>query len=379
MRGRYQPIPIKRLMEGMARTNNGNLVWRVLSNLLTGERRANKYRRRSRRPCEASYLKNVILLLSVACISITLSGCTFSAKLHYRPIAKSSLGSARQGYSDHQIDERTYLVTFQGQLGNPAKYWADVEDVKWIKIAQQYTLYRAAELAKSKGAQYFIALHKDDWNLIRVDPFSGKYGPYPIFEPGAGIVMRMLHELPSSIERNDDRVLDVDTLLQNRIEKNSGMVKYSKNVSQKALLQNGNDGFHRWRSSVNRYGSAPIPVSRHKNIFGEYIKPEPGTKIAQQTVPGQFELVIWDDRLISPLRFLSESIKLADQEGYEAFKLANWTAEEYCAARRPECGKVWFRTKATLILQHRKEPDSLDPVFVVDEIRLNVLSASAKF
>jgi hypothetical protein len=317
-------------------------------------------------------------MLSVACISIAQNGCTFSAKLHYRPIAESSFGSARQGYSDYQIDERTYLVTYQGQLGNPAEYWVGLDDLKWVKIAQQYVLYRAAELAKSKGAQHFVALHKDDWSLIRVDPFSGKYGPYPIVEPGAAIVMRMLRELPSSIERNDDRVHDVDKLLQNLIEKNSGLAEYSKKVSQEALLQNGNDGFHRWRSSVNMYGSAPIPVSRHKNIFGEYIKPEPGTKITPQTVPGQFELAIWDDKLISPLRFLSESIKLAHQEGYEAFKLANWTAEEYCTARRAECGKVWFRTMATIIFQHQKEPDSLDPIFVVDEIRPNVLNVHAK-
>jgi hypothetical protein len=34
---------------------------------------------------------------------------------------------------------------------------------------------------------------------------------------------------------------------------------------------------------------------------------------------------------------------------------------------------VWFRTKATIVLKHQNEPDSFEPVFVVNEIRPNVM------
>ena len=330
--------------------------------------------------CGSRYLNNIALLTSVAGIVTALGGCAFSAKLHYRPIAESSIAGAHQGYLEHQIDEKTYLVMYQGHLGVPAEAWAGVYDLKWIKIAQQYTLYRAAEVAQSKGANYFLVLHEDDWNLIRRDPPAGKSGASPRFEPGAAIVMRMWEELPFSIDRGDDRVLDVHKILQNPIEKNSGLAEYLGKANQEKLGQNGRDGFDRWRASVNRFDSVSIPISWHTDIFGsQYVKYEPGIKLVPLAVPGQFELAIWDDKLVHPLQFLTECVKIADQEGFEAFKLENWTGAEYCtigqydSASRPECGKVWFRIKATMILQHQKGPDNLERAFIVDEIRSNVM------
>lgn len=50
--------------------------------------------------------------------------------------------------------------------------------------------------------------------------------------------------------------------------------------------------------------------------------------------------------------------------------MKNWTVEEHGNINK--YGKAWFLTKATIILQHQKEPASLDAVFVVDELRQNI-------
>jgi len=96
------------------------------------------------------------------------------------------------------------------------------------------------------------------------------------------------------------------------------------------------------------------------------------TKVTPQIPSDSFELSVSDRRLIAPLRFLHECVQLADQQGYEVFKLVNWTVEEHRTKKIGGRLHIWFRTKAIVVLQHQNELGSLDPVFVVDEIRKQV-------
>jgi hypothetical protein len=86
--------------------------------------------------------------------SFVLVGCAYSGQPHYQPLSRSSAWSGQiQGYASYQIDERTYLVAYQNYFSSvPVEgKWADPFDGKWVKGAQEYVLYRAGELAKSKG------------------------------------------------------------------------------------------------------------------------------------------------------------------------------------------------------------------------------------
>ncbi|BFU90945.1 MAG: hypothetical protein NTAFB01_21320 [Nitrospira sp.] len=66
---------------------------------------------------------------------------------------------------------------------------------------------------------------------------------------------------------------------------------------------------------------------------------------------------------------------LAEREGFEAFKLKNWTVEEHRDdPTQVRLGRAWFKTSVDVILQHQKEPNNLDQVFIVDEIRPNVMN-----
>lgn len=302
-------------------------------------------------------------------ILASLGACSVPVLPRYQPFPEGSASAPLQGYSDIQLGGDTYLILYRNHLSD---YAVDPLDDKWLYGAQKYVLYRAAELAKSKGASYFVVLHKDDWNLI-----SGLRGTNwtarSYVEPGAGIVMKVLYEYPSSVQSNDDRVKEVDILLKKLPEQYPGLADYVKIQSQDALVLNGVNEFRRWRLSVSGYHSVPVPGTKHKTLFGaEDTKFEPGSTVISQNPSGQFELAIWDDRLITPLRLLTECVKLAEQERYEVFKLEDWIVEEHRTSGGLGGSSVWFRTKVTIILQHQKDAESLDPIFVVDEIRKNV-------
>jgi len=293
--------------------------------------------------------------------------------------------SVAYGYHDIQIDNDTYFISYMSYFSNgllptsfyPTLVWMDADNERLIKGAQEHVLYRAAELSKSEGAKYFAVLHKDDWNLISEWIHLRKIEDYPHYEPGAGIVIKLLHKYPSSLQSNDNRVYPVDALLQQLPERNPGLADYSKQILREELSHNLN-GFSRWRSSVNEYDSLDAFETKYKALYGTEHRPAwPSnstieTMVSPQTSSGPFELSISDRRLISPLRFLHECVQLAVQEGYEAFKVMNWTVEEHRIRRSGGRRYVWFRTKATIVLQHQKEPQGLEPVFVVDEIRKNV-------
>lgn len=313
-------------------------------------------------------LPRFLLLLFIL---LTMGACSSPGYPRYQPFMEGSASAHPQGYEDIQLDGTSYLILYRnyfrfslmnGLLISPF-------DDKWLQGAQEYVLHRAGELAKSKGGKYFIVLYKDDWNLISA--WVGYKSQKTHVEPGAGIVIRVLSDYPSSIQPDDARVHEIDTLLQKLKAKNSGLAEYLGESSQDQTVRAATDGFSRWRSLVYGNDSPSIPGIRQKTIFGsEDTKFEPGRTITPLTPSGQFEFAIWDERLIAPLQFLAECIKFADQEKHEVFTLKNWTVEEHGNINK--YGKAWFLTKATIILQHQKEPASLDAVFVVDELRQNI-------
>jgi hypothetical protein len=128
--------------------------------------------------------------------------------------------------------------------------------------------------------------------------------------------------------------------------------------------------FSRWRVPVLLSDSALEPaLSNRKSSLLD-------TEITEDA-PGVFEVVQWSRLPLSPIDLFRQGVKLADREGYPVFKLENWTTEEYRPGRYWgdwNDWNAWFRTKEKVVLQHQmSEPNGLDPVFVVDEIRENVM------
>ena len=309
-----------------------------------------------------------LLVLSV----FALGACSFHPR--YQPLGLNSALVNVQGYHDIQIDESTYFVTYQNYNGVFGSKFSE----KWLKGAQEYALYRAGELAKSKGANYFVVLYKDDWNLT--DIMHNKYGPIDIIRPGAGLVIRVWSDYPFAIQPNDDRVYEVDTLLRSLPKKNSGLADYEKKNSPGEFMENTGNEFHRWRTSVNAYDSVPVPGYPVKTLFGEHFKFVPGINITKRSI-GNFKIAIWNKSFLPvlPISVVRECATLAEREGFEAFKLENWTVEEHRDdPTQVRLGRVWFKTSVDVILQHQKEFNSLDPVFIVEEIRPNVLHDHAK-
>jgi hypothetical protein len=300
----------------------------------------------------------------------TLGGCYFPGHPRYQPLALKNIWSfPPQGYKDIQLDELTYLVFYDGY--HSLSHSADVE--KWLQGAQEYALYRAGELARSKGANYFVVLYKDDWNLRGITR-GGKYGPSIDYSPGAGLMIRMLSDDRASMHPNDDRVYKIDMLLQSLTEKNPGFAHY-QNGTPPDKSENTEKRLSRWRSSISGYDSVPVPGQWLKSsFFRDGFKFKSGISTTRGP-SGNLQVAGWVEhfRPTMPLSLLRDCVILADGMRFEVFKLVDWTVEEYRSGSNRYELKVWFRTTATVILQHQKEPDSLDPVFVVDEIRSRVM------
>jgi hypothetical protein len=73
-------------------------------------------------------------------LPLLLAGCY----THYQP----NTGSG--GYSEQQIDQNTFRVTFQGNSSTPDA------------MAHRFELRRCAELTKSRGGDYFVLVDVDD-------------------------------------------------------------------------------------------------------------------------------------------------------------------------------------------------------------------------
>ncbi len=321
-------------------------------------------------------------------ILLTVGACAAPVYPRYQPAAEDSLGAARlckncfgtvpqHGYSDYQIDERTYIVTYQGF--NPAGIgpWRYLPHEEWIAMTHDYVLYRSAELARSKGARQFVILHRDDSNQAwRVwKRYRDRYGRYDEMElimgftPGARVLIRLFADQRASILESDGQVHEVDTLMA-RLTKSNAELSNQQGVGLSHNYAPANDRrFVRWRVPVllDDTGLEPSLRNRKSSLLD--------TEIIEDT-RGVFKVVQWSRSPLSPIDLLRECIRIADQEGYPVYKLEDWTTAEYRPGRSWNDWNdwsAWFRTKARLVLQHQSEPNSLDPVFVVDEIRENVM------
>ena len=325
------------------------------------------------RNCKPGRLKATSYIFLLLSIPFLLAACTYSGHPRYRSIFEFSICCPPfQGYASKQIDQRTYLIIYKNYVSS-FPLWGDLAtyslDEKWLKGAQEYALYRAGELAKSKGAHSFVALHKDDWNQILYS--SGRYGGAE-FMPGAMVLMRILDKNPSSIPRDEDRVFEVDKLLDSLAKQNIGLAEHRGTSSSLEGAVNRTDNrVIRWRSSVITSDSVPIPsLGQLGWFFGLGYSPK--TEITKMS-SGIFDIAMSGPYMVSPLELLSECIKLADREGHGAFKLENWTVEEHRAGGHHGNWRIWFRTKANVVLQqYQKKSEDLEPVFVVEEIRSNV-------
>lgn len=319
----------------------------------------------------------------------TLGACAAPVYPRYQPVAEDSIGAARlckncfgtvpqHGYSDYQIDERTYLVTYQGF--NPAGIgpWRYLSHEEWIEMAHDYVLYRSAELARSKGTKQFVILHRDDSNQAwRVwIPAHDKYGRYVRhietimgFNPGARVLIRLLSNDGAVNLRSENPVHEVDRFLTALMIGNARLAAQLETTVPQENVRASKNQFVRWRAPVLIEDTAfeRLLTSHQRSLLDDDIAEESH---------GIFGVVLWSRLPLSPIDLLRQGVKVADREGYAVFKLEQWTTEEYRAGRNWNNwndSNAWFRTKAKLVLQHQKDTDSLDPVFVVDEIRENVM------
>lgn len=322
------------------------------------------------RNCKPGRLKATSYIFLLLSIPFLLAACAVPLQPRYQPTSEVSIWSPPfQGYESHQIDERTYLVIYRnyiisgGPRGNLPTYSLDE---KWLEGAQEYVLYRAGDLAKSKGAHSFVVLHKDDWNIIP----GRRYGPW--FEPSALVLMRILDKNASSIPVDGEYVYEADKLLDSLAKQNIGLAEHRGMSSHLEGAVNRTDNrVIRWRSSVITSDTdlPLLPLGQ----FG-WLGYSPKTEITKMS-SGVFDIAMSGYYMVSPLELLSECIKLADREGYRAFKLENWTVEEHRVSWNFITWRmrVWFRTKAHVVLQqHQKKSEDLESVFVVEEIRSNV-------
>jgi hypothetical protein len=193
--------------------------------------------------------------------------------------------------------------------------------------------------------------------------------------------MRVLDRNASSVPRDEDHIYEVNKLLESLEQKNIELAEHQGiSLPHDGTVKITDNQVTRWRS-VSDYDSESVPLVR-KSFWGGGFQIfwgfEPGTEITKKP-SGAFEIAMWDRVLVSPVQLLLECVKLADREGYEVFKLENWTVEEHRADGDRGDRRIWFKTKTNVVLQHQKTPGSLEPVFVVEEIRSNVGTKSIQW
>jgi hypothetical protein len=294
------------------------------------------------------------LLLTLIFLSVLLlEGCLLDGHPQYQPYSIWG-GLPAHGYEEYRIDTDTFLVTYKGYKN----FHADPFHDKWLKGAQEYVLYRAAELTRSQGAERFLVLHRDDWNLIGF----GKYR-VPIVSPGASAVIRIMRSIPSSTE-ND--LYEVNALLTSLPMKNRGLPPpQALPVFDEAAAQASDRSFRRWRS-VQPVSS--MPEKARWRIFLQL----PETKVTRISIDTA-ELIMWDREALSLRDFLLKCVELAEAEGYGFFTLVDWMDEEHRGRIRSRWSEpyweIWFEMRATVVLQHSATTETLKPVFRVQDIK----------
>lgn len=307
-----------------------------------------------------------------------MGACTFRSQPLYHSLSQSSTWDEyRQGYFEYQIDERTYLMGYSNYVTAHAIFEGDwyIRSLKWLKGAQEYALYRAAEFTKGKGQQSFVVLHSDDWHYTGYGKLSSGRGPVGLrSSPGAWVIIRVLDANAVSLSKHDDRVYLADALIESLARENSGLAEHrgaKVPSSQNDLYVPGR--YQRWRSSSSTYDSVRLPASRsHESWPWKYDVVEPGSNVVQ-TTPGKFTIAVWDEAQISPVQVLWQCVALASREGYKVFKIEKWTTEEHSGGTQgPHRVTIWFRNTVDVVLQHEKELNGLESVFEVDEVLLRM-------
>jgi len=314
-----------------------------------------------------------IFLLLVLPILLALGACSSPSYPRYQPITAGVFKLApQQGYSDYQIDERTYLITYQGFNPNGARSWRGLSHEEWIEMAHDYVLYRSAELARNRGARQFVILHRDDSNQSWRVSVHGSHGSSEVIKgyfPRARALIRLIYDDRASILGSEDMTHEVNTLIARLMKSNAELAKQQGLGSSPDNDTVNEHRFIRWRAPVLLDDRALEPsLAKRRSSLLE-------TEITEDA-HGVFGIVQWSRLPLSPIDLLMQGVKIADREGYAVFKLEQWTTEEYRFGRQWNNWNdwnAWFRTKARLVLRHQSELNSLDPVFVVDEIRKNVM------
>lgn len=322
------------------------------------------------------HMRRICFVLLVLTLP-TLGACAAPVYPRYEPIWGTTFrGLPQQGYSHHQIDARTYLVTYQTFNAGGISSGRYLSNEEWIVMAHDYVLYRAAELARSKGVKHFVILHREDSNQAFREWVSSKskygYSNSEIVRGSTPIARVLIRLLPNDEEINsssENHVEAVDRLLEVLTERNAWLAAQLRTGAPQEKVRASKSPFVRWRA----------PVLRGDSDLGRALKTRRSslldTEITEE-VPGVFGITLWSRLPLPAIDLFRKCIKIADQEGYAAFRLEEWTVGEY----RPGTiwndwidSTAWFRTKARVVLQHQKDANSLDPVFVVDEIRTNVM------
>lgn len=97
--------------------------------------------------------------------ALSLSAC--ATPTPYEPASKATAG---QGYTEQQIEQGRWRVSFSGN------------SVTTRQVVESYMLYRAAELTVNNGFDWFEAVERATERTTSYvgspDPWYGRYGPY---------------------------------------------------------------------------------------------------------------------------------------------------------------------------------------------------------
>ncbi len=107
-----------------------------------------------------TFFRRGAILAALASSSLLVAGCM--TETTYRPA--TGHGFNRTGYSDRQIEQNRYLVTFAGN---------SVTDRDTV---ERYLLFRAAELTLQNGYDYFVEVQRDTDRQARTYSTGGGFG-----------------------------------------------------------------------------------------------------------------------------------------------------------------------------------------------------------
>ncbi|RYG75673.1 MAG: hypothetical protein EON59_17985 [Alphaproteobacteria bacterium] len=94
--------------------------------------------------------------------SVALSGCMTAT-----PYQPASASSSATGYSDQQIEDNRFQVSFRGN------------SLTARETVERYLLFRAAELTVQRGFDHFILVSKDTETRTETYRTPGAFGPGP--------------------------------------------------------------------------------------------------------------------------------------------------------------------------------------------------------